>query len=88
MRIRTVDRDPDFPAELKASLEQILPKLADELESGDYTVLVGEAPVVTLRLDETAVLKKGLPKQHYCRKQHNKSDIIFRHNNKESLKWS
>ena len=37
MRIRTVDRDPDFPAELKASLEQILPKLADELESGDYT---------------------------------------------------
>ena len=37
MRIRTVDRDPDFPAELKASFEQILPKLSDELESGDYT---------------------------------------------------
>ena len=37
MRIRTVDRDPDFPAELKASFEQILPKLAEEIESGDYT---------------------------------------------------
>lgn len=37
---------------------------------------------------KTAVLKKGIPKQHYCRKQHNKSDIIFRQNNKESLKWS
>lgn len=37
MRIRTVDRDPDSPAELKASLEQILPKLAEELASGDYT---------------------------------------------------
>lgn len=28
------------------------------LEPGDYTVLVGEVPAVTLRLDETAVLKK------------------------------
>ena len=28
------------------------------LESGDYTVLAGETPAVTLRLDETAVLKK------------------------------
>ena len=28
------------------------------LESGDYTVLVGETPAVTLRLDETAVVKK------------------------------
>ena len=28
------------------------------LEAGDYTVLVGEVPAVTLRLDKTAVLKK------------------------------
>ena len=28
------------------------------LEPGDYTVLAGETPAVTLRLDETAVLKK------------------------------
>ena len=28
------------------------------LESGDYTVFVGEVPAVTLRLDKTAVLKK------------------------------
>ena len=47
-----------------------------------------EKPLLKTASSKTAVLKKGIPKQHYCRKQHNKSDIIFRHNNKESLKWS
>ena len=45
-------------------------------------------PSLKTASSKTAVRKKGIPKQHYCRKQHNKSDIIFRHNNKESLKWS
>lgn len=47
-----------------------------------------EKPLLKTASSKTAVLKKGIPKQHYCRKQPNKSDIIFRHINKESLKWS
>ena len=37
MIIRTIDQDPGFPAELKASLTDILPKLSEEIESGDYS---------------------------------------------------
>lgn len=44
-------------------------------------VITGK-PSLKTASSKTALLKKGLPKQH------NKSDIIFRHNNKESLKWS
>ena len=37
MIIRTVDQDPEFPAELKSLLEDIIPKIALELCSGEYT---------------------------------------------------
>ena len=46
-------------------------------------VITGK-PSLKTASSKTALLKKGLPKQHYCRKQPNKSDIIFRQNNKES----
>ena len=65
-----------------SSLEKPLLKIAS-LEMSSL-----EKPLLKTASSKTAVQKKGIPKQHYCRKQHNKSDIIFRHNNKESLKWS